>query len=325
MNKLLFMKVCRSIGFCMAFFLLVQSYFQIADRVVQAKAGLNTQEQLQMQFENAVNREYDCLILGNSRTYRGINPDEMSVAAYNFSHDNDNYNQMYWKLMYLEENDIEFDSVILGTDYFMFSFLSDTRNEYYGALLPEAYLQDYTEEQYASVQTEKKVWHEQMNDAFNAYVVRKFQQPLEYAVTTMAGKEDQYIHLKNNGQYVDPLHVATEADTVQRDGQRLDIQEEYFSRILAYCEEKGISAVVVMPPVRDVEMANYSQEFLQEFDMYLENTARQYGATVLNYSKDSQFKAMELFSDVTHLCPAGADLWTQKLDANLKAVSFYKP
>lgn len=320
MNNVILKKVCTAAGFCLTFFLLVQGYFLVTDRVVQARAGLNTQEQIQMQFENAVNREYDCLILGNSRTYRGINPEKMSVAAYNFSHDNDNYNQMYWKLIYLEQNGVEFDHVVLGTDYFMFSFLSDTRNTYYGELLPEAYLQDYDTQH---VQTEKIVWHEQMNNNFNAYIVRKFQQPLEYVVATISGKENQRIYLKNDGQYVDPLHKASDADTVQRDGQRLQVQEDYFLRILTYCAQKGIHAVVVMPPVRNVEMANYSQEFLQEFDAYLGNAAQQYGVTVLNYSQDQEFKATELFSDVTHLCPAGADLWTQKLDADLKVSNFY--
>ena len=94
--------------------------------------GPNTAQQIKTSFENAVKEDYDCYILGNSRIYRGINPDRLEkVHAYNFAHDNDTYNQMYYKLVYLLKNNSNIDTVILGTDYFQFSFFSNTRNYIY--------------------------------------------------------------------------------------------------------------------------------------------------------------------------------------------------
>ena len=62
----------------------------------------NTAEQIKMSFENSIADNYNCYFLGNSRIYRNINPEMMTtVKAYNFGHDNDSYNQMYYKLLYL--------------------------------------------------------------------------------------------------------------------------------------------------------------------------------------------------------------------------------
>ena len=317
MTKTLVKRIAGTTGFLLLFFLLVQGYFVIADNAVYSRAGLSTQGQLEMQFENAVVNRYACLVLGNSRTYRGINPDCLSVSTYNFSHDNDSYNQIYWKLMYLEEEGVSFDTLILGTDYFMFSFLSDTRNHYYGKLLPAGYMTDFSDGGAIS-DVNATPWHERMNEDFNTYIVRRFQQPLPYLFSKESSGEKQHPYLKSNGQYVDPTKSAKEGDTTKRDGNRLEIQMEYFEKVLEYCKEKGIRVAVVMPPARDAELGSYDQNLLQQCDAYIKETTKKYQVTFLNYAYEEEYKSYKLYTDITHLNPATADLWTQRLDADLK-------
>jgi hypothetical protein len=64
--------------------------------------GPSTEQQILMSFENAKKGNYDLMALGNSRMYRGIDPSVFDCSSYNFSHDNDTYNQMYYKLKWLE-------------------------------------------------------------------------------------------------------------------------------------------------------------------------------------------------------------------------------
>ena len=61
---------------------------------------ISTQDQLEISFNNVLQKKFDLLMLGNSRIYRGLNPDKFSIDSYNFSHDNDSYNQLYYKLKY---------------------------------------------------------------------------------------------------------------------------------------------------------------------------------------------------------------------------------
>ena len=107
--------------------------------------GPSTKQQIAHSFKNATNINYDLLILGNSRTYRGINPDMLSYNAFNFSHSNDSYNQIYYKLKYLVDIEKDINYLILGIDYFQFSFISDTRNYVYTDFLDSEYMTDFRE------------------------------------------------------------------------------------------------------------------------------------------------------------------------------------
>ena len=69
-------------------------------------------EQLRVSFNNVLQNDFDLLLLGNSRVYRGVNPDKLSVSSYNFSHDNDGFNQLYFKLEYLEKRNISYKRLL---------------------------------------------------------------------------------------------------------------------------------------------------------------------------------------------------------------------
>ena len=113
--------------------------------IVTHVMGISTEQQIVQGFENAINKKYDCLILGSSKFYRGVNPDKItSISTFNFSHDNDAFNQIYYKLQYLKDhNSLKFKYVIVGVSCFQFSFLSDTRNYVFNRYFNEDYQKDF--------------------------------------------------------------------------------------------------------------------------------------------------------------------------------------
>ena len=92
-NQLFLFSIPTIIYFVLAIFLM--------PTLLSIQNGPSTKQQISTSFRNALKQDYDILILGNSRTYRGINPDLLAMKCYNFSHDNDSYNQSYYKLLYL--------------------------------------------------------------------------------------------------------------------------------------------------------------------------------------------------------------------------------
>lgn len=313
--------ILGSVGFWVLFALLINFYLAIGTVAISKTAGVDTGTQIKQQFKDVVKQKYDCIVFGNSRIYRGVNPSLLSETTYNFAHDNDSYNQIYWKLNFLEKNEVRFDKIILGTDYFMFSFLSDTRNQYYGELLPAEYLLDYNSEVDNSV-----VWYDKLNEDLNVYINTRFQEPLNYIFSVLkqsVNGEESTPYLSSNGQYIVPNRKATEGDEVTRDAMRLGIQMQYFEKILTYCKEKGIEVVVVMPPTRNRELESYDEALLIECDRYLNDIVETYGVMLLNYSNDEKFKSTELYMDITHLSPKGGDLWTEQLNKDLINICFF--
>ncbi|MCM1990254.1 DUF1574 domain-containing protein [Oceanirhabdus seepicola] len=257
--------------------------------------GPNTQMQIEQSFKYALKEEYNLIILGNSRMYRGINPDMFNVNTYNFAHDNDTYNQMYYKLLYLEKNNNLPNSVLIGTDYFQFSFIADTRNYIYKSLLDPEYMKDYS-------------FH--FNEDMNRRMT-ELQNNLLLRWNSIFEEEDENRrYLKGNGQFIIP-GIPSETDTVTRESKMLPIQKEYFEKIIEYCKDKNIKVIVVMPPLRKNELINYTDEYLKEFNQYINDSLGEDGV-YLNFTYDARFNIND-FTDITHLDKEGADKFSKIL------------
>jgi hypothetical protein len=252
-------------------------------RLISLSRGPSTKQQISQSFENAFERQYNLLILGNSRVYRGLNPEYFSLKAFNFSHDNDSYNQSYYKLKLLIEGKKEIKYLILGVDYFQFSFLSDTRNYIYADYLGEDYLNDFD----SNVLIQKVNYH-----------LRNLT-PRPLLNSILRGIPNEKPYLKENGQYIRP-GIANKTDNVKRDIKRLDIQVEYFNKILDLCLAKNIKCFLVMPPVRENELNSYTEEDILGFNSFLSSNVDLTKVEYLNYSKNNEFSISD-YTDITHL------------------------
>jgi hypothetical protein len=124
---------------------IVVVYLLNISEVVTHVMGISTEQQIVQSFQNARSKKYDCLILGSSKLYRGVNPEKITaINSFNFSHDNDAFNQIYYKLQFLKDNNsLKFKYAIVGLSCFQFSFLSDTRNYVFEKYFSHNYIKDF--------------------------------------------------------------------------------------------------------------------------------------------------------------------------------------
>jgi hypothetical protein len=272
--------------------------FFILPKLLEATNGPNIKDQLTTSFANAKKSNCQLLILGNSRHYCGINPDKFSIKSYNFSHNNDSYNQLYWKLHWLLENGVKPEFVILSVDYFQFSIFSGTRNYAYGPLLGAGYLSDYPKRNYV---------FEYYKSLLKPEKVRKLVKGPNYMQA-----------LKPNGQYV-RNGVPSDSDFIKRDPNRKEIQVRYFEKTLELCKQRNIKVFMVMAPLRDIEIKQYEKGRIPEFERFIEKYV---GPNVyyLDYSKDPSFKMAD-FIDFSHLNQKAADRFSLKLNDTLMKIA----
>ena len=259
--------------------------------------GPSTKQQIKHSFENASNLEYELLILGNSRTYRGINPERLSIKSFNFSHDNDSYNQIYYKLKYLIDIEKDIKYLILGIDYFQFSFKSDTRNYVYADFLDREYMNDFEE---------SSVFVKKMDYYFSNINPKK--------ILSLYPKENKPF-LRANGQYIKP-GFAKETDTITRDINRLEFQIKYFEKTLSLCDKKGIKVFIVNLPTRQNELNSYTTGEINEFANFISSYVDNKNVFYLNYSKLEGFNT-EDYTDITHFNEKAANRFSEILNKKL--------
>lgn len=265
--------------------------------LLSLRNGPSTSSQIKRSFQNAILRDYELLILGNSKTYRGINPDMFRLKAYNFSHYNDSYNQIFFKMKYLAERKKEFKYLVLGVDYFQFSFISDTRNYLYGDYFEKEYMNDYTP---SSVLVKKIEYY--FSNINPRKLLAFFNEPVPPV-------------LKDNGQYV-KFGKGSESDTISRDATRLDFQLGYFERILDFCKTQNVKVFLVMLPLRKNEMKSYTETEIMKFDNFMKGFTRENSVYFLNYSSMDAFTAND-YTDISHFNESAANRFSEMLSKDL--------
>ena len=260
-----------------------------------------------MSFKNALDSKASCWFLGNSRIYR-INPDMIENGHwYNFAHDNDSYNQMYYKLQYLLDNGCKVDTLVIGTDYFQFAVFSDTRNYVYDNLLGRDYVKDYN---HVSLK-------ERLNNFKRSLITKQTafgRNVLEVSKRLAGGGKIVDIpYLRKNGSYYNNEGEARENDATKRDTTRERIQIHYFEQLLFLCRSNNIEAFVLMMPVRDNELNNYDNSFIIEFNKFINTNLSKYGYTgrFIDLSNHPDFKDYKKYTDITHLNSEAANEFTK--------------
>jgi len=263
--------------------------------------GPSTLQQIEKSFQNAAEREYELVILGNSGSYRGLNPEKFELTSYNFSHDNDTYNQIYHKLKWLEKKDKKIKYLILSVDYFQFSYLASNRNYAYNLYFNKSYKNDYM-----------NIPLVQFTGQYNLLEPNR----LKY-LRDVKQERTKEIYLKENGQYVYPGQ-ANESDTYEYDINRLPLQEEYFKEVLAHCKNKNIEVFLCMPPCRKNALENYSSKEMNEFNEFI-NSNTSVTVHYLNYAHQKGWKLAD-FTDITHLNERAADLFSKQVSDSIVAI-----
>lgn len=260
--------------------------------LLESVMGPNVKKQLDHSFNKASERNYEMVVLGNSRMFCGVNPDKFSIPTFNFSHNNDSYNQLYYKLLWLEKKHKNVNYVILGVDYFQFGIFADTRNYVYSEYLGRDYDKDYPNKNFM-------LYH--YKELLKPDKIRALFDPVE-------GKHG----LKDNGQYI-RYGKPKDEEFIKRDYKRKPIQEEYFKKTIEYCRAKNIKVLLVMPPLRKAELKNYTVGEIIEFERFLNKFIDEKHVFYFNFANDPNYKWND-FIDFTHLNQKSADRFSLQLN-----------
>jgi hypothetical protein len=265
-------------------------------QLLERAKGPSAQTQTDHAFTKAESRDYDLLFLGNSRIYRGVNPDHFATPTFNFACDNDTFNQMYYKLKWLREREKPFQHLVIGMDFFQFEFKSDHRNHLYSQYLDDAYLADYEPRPYA----EEKLWLKRFVRSLNP----------KYLFIPDNGRT----FLRDNGQFI-KAGIATPADKTARTTRLLPLQVDYFERMLADCREHGTQVVLCMLPIRPEEKNAYKEGEMEAFMEFIEGYTNE-NVALIDLTRDDGY-AMSDYTDITHLNEAAADRLSVQLNGLL--------
>lgn len=262
--------------------------------------GPSTKRQITQSFNDIQKKEYDLIVLGNSGPYRGINPDSLKIPAYNFAHDNDSYNQMYYKLLWMERNKIKFNAVLVSVDYFQFNIFSGTRNYVYNSYFENEYQEDYPS---FTANLDVFLNRTQILDISRLQFLLKFFEPK---------KTERF--MKANGQYIKPSKAKVTDDHIYS-MERLPVQENYFRLIIDYCTKNDIEVVICMLPKRKNILRHFEKDKVDEFNNYI-NTFTNEKIHYLNYAAQEGW-TVDDYTDRIHFNENAANKFSKILNEDM--------
>lgn len=267
--------------------------------LLEKKMGPNTKTQIIHSFNNIMSTNFDLILLGNSRIYRGVNPDKIKISSYNFSHDNDSYNQLYYKLKYLEKKNKDFKYLVLGVDFFQFSVFSDSRNFVYENFFDKNYILDYGNR----------------NNSINQYYSLLKIEHFKSSLNIISGFNKKPAFLRKNGQYIQ-YNIPMSNDIVKRDATILNTQLNYFELIIEHCKKKNIKVYLCMLPIQKTEKENYTSFQIKKFHSLINNYLDE-DVKLLDYTDNHKINKND-YLDITHFNELGANRFSEILNNDLK-------
>lgn len=320
-DKAEILKFLRKLGlYILPLIVLVSSLMAGLKMMSKRLNGITMNDQIAMSFDNVLKKPYKTIIMGNSRTYRGINPDMMDSTTYNFSFDNETFFEQYFKLQYLDKNNRLPQLLILGVDYFEFSFLSQAMQASYSPYFGEQYnsllnkLAQNKVVEFAPIDNVDDWFNSKMSGAFG----RGASQYLSYLWRTIQGKPFEAPYLKENGQYiVNPVPMAVDGEFMTRSSKMEIYQQEKFEQIVAFAKERQMKVILLMPPCRDIEMDCYTQDVKDNMNRYFSSFERPDSVWYLNMSELRGYGIVN-FMDDTHLNPIAADRFSKQLNDTIQ-------
>jgi hypothetical protein len=284
------------------FVLIVLGYFRLSTNILRNKLGPSTSDQIEMQFSQLSEQKdtLTTLYLGSSRFYRAIAPEIVGPNGFNFAHDNDSYNQEYYKLVYAHNLLPHLKTVIVAYDYVSFTFLSETRNYVYFKYLSKEYQKDYD-----NIIYDKYIWP-----------LINIPQTLPVTLNALFREEKQY-ELTNKGQLIFFTGSAADNDEIERPYNIQDVQDQYFYKIIDYCHENDLELVFVNMPIRDGEYRNYPIEYISNMDQKIKCISN---IKYIDYSRTPELLSTVLFSDICHFNKEGSTVFSYRLKKDLESI-----
>jgi len=294
--------------------IIATAYYFTSKFVFSKTLGISTSQQINNSINLVDTADYNGIVLGSSCLYRGVNPDSLTFAkTINFAHDNDSYNQIYYKIKYLDNHNKKVDFIIMNADYFTFSRISSSRNSIYSKYLGKEYLMDY-----------KDIANNNLNESFATFIENSFtnshKQFIKSIIMIVKGKKNNNIY-KKNGQMVFPYKEASpnESARPRESYEPLPLQVGYFDKIVNYCEGKNIKLFLIFSPTMNYVLNFLSPQEKAFYDSLFLEKAKLENVYFLDYKSDSRFGIKD-FHDFSHLNSRGADKFSSILNQDIQKI-----
>ncbi len=253
--------------------------------------------------------EIEVVNLGNSHAY------------YGFNYENDKYHNlstlgqtMYYNYQMLDEvkdNLAEDATVIIPISIFEFYYdmeyyytANPTYNNRYYRLLSNDKIYNYDFENFVE------------NEVFPIFTA---QNKLEYVLNDrvvpdiktneeIKVSEDIELEAKERYKYWDSEVINTNQETI-------DFNVKYFDKIIELCKENNFEPVVVIMPVTDELISNFSEDYMSNFNKLIDEQKNKYSSVkFLNYLNDDKYITdYSLYMDSDHLNKKGSEMFTNEI------------
>jgi hypothetical protein len=306
----------RALGFILPL-LLGAALYLVSFRTVLLH-GFGPAQDLQLQLEQSVRqateRDYDVLVLGNSRMFRGIDPSVLQLPTYNFAFDEDSFLYYRAKARYLLRLGKVPRIALLGVDPFQLGRPNYDRHFIYQRLLQDPAMDARMRDPRRGVPvvyhwvTKRLGFRRLYLSAFYKWLARTVTgQPLPPATVNLRPDGFYEVHEITSGRREDDLSPAVE---FLRDPEL----EGAFRDTVTELRAAGVQVFALRAPSREAETRHYSQRNLEDFHRFL----REVQVPFLDFSAEGDFQPSD-YSDLFHLVPEAAQRFTRRIDEHLQA------
>lgn len=254
------------------------------------------------------------LILGNSHTFRGINPDYISQPSFNAAYISQSLDIDYDILKKYSKKWDDLNCIILNLDYTtLFSRLEDgieswrikNYNIYYGMKLTHNPV-NYTE----ILSNDVGVNLDRLDNYYLRNIPNKTCSELGWDTTTISEDEQELIL---SGKIAAARHLATS-------NKDLNKNIKILTDIIEFAKVRNIGIVMCTPPAYKTYYTILNKkQLLKTINVATELASSYDNVKYLNFLEDTSFLA-EDFYDADHLNANGAKKLTLKIDPVLKGM-----
>ncbi len=268
--------------------------------------------QLTLKSAQARRADYQTVLLGDSRVYRGIDPEALSLPAYNYGYDDDSLNYVYFKLSELIREKKPIHYAVIGLSYVSLRYLNYDRYWLYRAIFDDREFSSAIERpgfafSFADLFVERRI---EGRGLYRNVL-------LQLATRRAPPGADPRFELRDSGYLRSSLPGDPDAPLIDHDFYGRDPEVEvYLQRIIDLCRAHSIQPFLIVPPERAIERTQYSETERAEFLRVVHSYADPLSVPVFDHGTDEKFGDRD-FYDASHLIHDAVVRFTRAIDREM--------
>ena len=268
----------------------------------------NNNNQMTLKNDLIMNsNKVDVMILGNSHTFFGVNPDESDFKMINIANKGRKLETDYYILK--NATNLNVDYILIPISHFTLlagELSSKERRLYYRFFNIENYSQ--------SIMKNHLIFNEPFRELIHGVFFTHKKHHSEY-ITKLGWKPEEKNYVKDKKEIIDRIN-SMEKDA--NNNQHINRNLKYLDSIISLGSKRNISIVLITPPYHK-DYIEYRNESYHKFIDSTLNRKQNSKNKILYINGDSlQIKNDYYYKNADHLNTNGAKIFTKKIDSILK-------